>query len=376
MTLDNATLSTPSTSAPLHSSIGRGTYLAMHAVSTVVPLGVGMALYGWRGAGLLATVVLSAIAACRIWRRIGRRGPILRTGNIAGLSLLLAMMLPAHLFSTGAADIPADWPLLPAAGLLLVMISWLLNGLGSGRIHPVLVTYLLLFAVFHGILTPHYVLRFDHLFLGDVLKAAPAASPMVDQPWYQGSTDTSNNEAVYSEPTARQLADYTRSANMPPLENLIVAGEPGPLGISSAMAVVLGGLYLLYRGLIDFRIPLLGVICATITLLVAPVPIAADTAWHWLAFRNQALGPAAAITFVNYELTASPLLFALFFLATSPSLRPMTRRGRGVYAIALGMLSAFFQLYISVAVGPYLAVLIVSLLTPTVDKIFRRKTLV
>ena len=248
--------------------------------------------------------------------------------------------------------------------------------------HPVLVTYLLLAAAFHTLLSPHYVLRTDHLFLGDILKATPVAARIKDN-------------AVYVESAARQLEDYTsllrhaeRSSpslqvllrdQMPALENLIVAGDPGPLGISSLFAVVLGGLLLLYLGLIDFRVPLIGAISAAITLLIVPLPViiaAADTTWRWLAFRNHVLGPAAAITFVNYELAASPLLFALFFSATSPALGPMTRRGRAVYAVALGVVSALFQLYASVSVGPYLALLIVSLLTPTVDRIFRRRTLV
>ena len=64
---------------------------------------------------MLAVVVGSAVAACEIWR-VGRRGVILKAGNIAWLALLLAMMLPAHLFSFGSPDSPAAWPLLPAAG--------------------------------------------------------------------------------------------------------------------------------------------------------------------------------------------------------------------------------------------------------------------
>jgi len=397
MTTPNATVSPTSPTAPLHSGIGRRGYLVILAVSTIIPLDVGLALYGWRGACVLAAVVLSAIGGCRIWRRIGRRGLIVRTGNIAWLALLLAMMLPAHLFAFGSATGPAPWPLLPAAGLLLVIVTWLLSDQGSGRLHPVLVTYMLLYALFHSLMVPHYVLRVDHLFFGDALKATPTASPAAVQPWYllKGAATANQDDALYVTPAAQQLVDYTswlrrpeRASftlhillrdQMPPLENLIIAGEPGPLGISSALAVVLGGLYLLYRGLIDYRIPLLGVIFAAITLLIAPLPVLitpAGAAWRWLAFRDHVLGPAAAITFVNYQITASPLLFALIFLATSPALRPMTRRGRGVYAIALGVASAIFQLYVSVAIGPYLAVLIVSLLTPTVDKIFRRRTLV
>ena len=47
-----------------------------------------------------------------------------------------------------------------------------------------------------------------------------------------------------------------------------------------------------------------------------------------------------AITFVDYEVMASPVLFVAFFLATAASIRPMGRRARAGYAVTLGLLCA------------------------------------
>ena len=65
-----------------------------------------------------------------------------------------------------------------------------------------------------------------------------------------------------------------------------------------------------------------------------------------------------------------------FFLATSPSVRPMSRRARTIFAILVGATTVIFQLYVTVSLGPYLALLGVSLLTPTLDKFFRPRTIV
>jgi Na+-translocating ferredoxin:NAD+ oxidoreductase RnfD subunit len=92
--------------------------------------------------------------------------------------------------------------------------------------------------------------------------------------------------------------------------------------------------------------------------------------------RAHSVGPALAITFANYEVMASPLLFCAFFLATAPSVRPMARRARTIYALLIGTFAAIFQLYVSVSIGPYLALLAVSLATPTLDKLFPPRTLV
>ena len=73
---------------------------------------------------------------------------------------------------------------------------------------------------------------------------------------------------------------------------------------------------------------------------------------------------------------ASPLLFTALFLAPDPSIRPLTRRARMVYAITAGLLTAPAVLYVSVSVGPYLALFAASLLTPALDRWFRQKPLV
>jgi hypothetical protein len=108
---------------------------------------------------------------------------------------------------------------------------------------------------------------------------------------------------------------------------------------SILVQVIVGGLFLMYHGLIDYRIPLIILAMTLICLLVFPVPVVIrETApeWRWLAFRMPEVGWPLATTFANYEIMASPLLFMAFFLATSPSVRPMSRRARTIFAVLVG----------------------------------------
>jgi len=98
--------------------------------------------------------------------------------------------------------------------------------------------------------------------------------------------------------------------------------------------------------------------------------------WRWAVGHVRGIGWSMGGTFANYEILAAPLLFTAFFLATSPSTRPMTRRGRVIYSVMIGVLAAVFQLYVSVAFGSYLALMSASLLTPTRDKWLRPRPLV
>jgi Na+-translocating ferredoxin:NAD+ oxidoreductase RnfD subunit len=381
----------PSSAIPLsHSGIGVGSFYAMHLLGIILPLAAGLLLYGWRAAIVLAGVLASTLLTVAIWRQIGTRGHQLRYSHAAWLALLLGMMLPAHLATQlpdGKGRIP--WLILPAAGVTLAIIMWVVGGLGTGRIHPTVVAFLLIAGLFGDMLTPRYVLRKDHIFTGDILKVSPddQRTGRADN-WFARKYDTPG-DAERADPAATALIDYTSGRehpargwlpiqgllrdSMPPLEDLIVGGQPGPIGVSSRLTVIVGGLFLLYRGLIDIRIPMVICVVQFLALLVLPIPsvIANHAQWRWFALRDPAVGAATAVTLANYELMASPALFMAFFIATSPSIRPMAHRPRVIFAAMIGLLSALLQLYVSVDFGPYIALLLVCLLTPSLDWFFR-----
>ena len=379
-----------------HSGLGVAQYYAMHFLAALFPLTAGVMLSGWRAAWAVAIVLVSAAGAVIVWRRVGTLGHQLRLGHTLWLALLLALMLPAHLVSVrpGASG-TVGWPLLVVAGVMLVILLWALGGLGAGRVHPVLVTYLLLSVLFADVLAPTCALQRNRVVTGDVLDCAPthaqagSGEPWVRRPLVRGY------DAVHTPSVSDRLIAYTRgsersergllrlqgliSERLPPLEDLVVGGQAAPIGTGSAVAVIVGGLFLLYRGLIDPRVPLLVFACAYAAFLVLPVParIAGESAqWSWLVVREVDVDWATALTFVHYQLMASPLLFAALFIATGPAIRPITRRARVVYAVLAGLLCAPAQLYISVSSGPYLAVFAASLLTPLLDRWFAPKPLV
>jgi len=380
-----------------HSGLSINRFIGMHVTAALLPLVAGLLLYGWRALGATLLVVAGTAIGVALWRNIGSRGSNLRYSHALWLGLLLAFTLPAHLLTERffyASDHWVSWPVYPAAGLLLAACIWLLGDIGSGRIHPVLIAQLLLTAAFHPLLLPISVLQPNKLFIGDLSDVGekPRAIVFADS-WFK-SPPIHGQDAIRVEPPSAKLSVYTTGLQrpdrglliiesflrdrMPAMEDLVIGGQPGPIGASSAVAVIVGGLFLLYRGLIDFRIPVLIVIAAFITFLILPIPTTiteTSVQWHWFAFRQHGVGRAMAVTFANYELLASPLLFTAFFLATSPAVRPMARRARVVFAMLVGIVTAIVQLYFSVAIGPYVALLLVSLLTPTFDKWLRPRTL-
>lgn len=372
------------------------------------PAVTGLLLFGWRALAMLLLMLPVSIAAFMIWRRIGSRGRQLHLSHTLWLTLLLWLMLPAHLLGGPTIAKAGAWAIPICASILLVMTIWLLGGVGAGRIHPVLVTFLLLVAAFDQLMSPVAVLQRQRLFSGDLARAAPPSPPAhaYMKEGYLKTPPVPNADALLIEPASARLLAFTSGQKrpgrswltlesllrdeMPPLEDLIIGGQPGPIGATCAVSIIIGGLFLLYRGIIDFRVPVCVFAGALVALLTLPIPVLIrddGPQWHWLAFRVhpfvtgagspfETIGWAKMVTFANYEIMIGPMALTAFFLATAPTLRPMARRARVIYGLLVGIAAAGMQLYVSISFGPYLALLIVSLLTPLLDRMFRQHPLV
>jgi Na+-translocating ferredoxin:NAD+ oxidoreductase RnfD subunit len=391
----------PSHGAPLrllHSGIDVDQFFATHLRSAFFPMAAGFAFYGWRAMLVVGGVMGSAAIALLLWRRVGARGAELRFTHGLWMAALLAMAMPAHLAATETSGRPTHpWPLIPAAGIALAGMLWLFARSGSSRVHPVAVVFLLIASLFSVTLQPRSVLQRGRIFTGDVLDVPSVEPPRyapIKESWME-APPLRGVDAILTRTAAVPLRDFTRGQaqlehgwltldevireRLPPLEDLILGGQPGMIGASSAIAVIMGGLFLLYRGMIDYRVPLLIVVAAFATFLIAPIPVVITgnvPRWQWFAVTQPRIDWSWAITFANYELMAGPLLFVATFLATAPGVRPMTKGARAIYAILVGVIAAVAQLYLSVSFGPYLALVLASPLTPLLDRWVRPRPLV
>jgi electron transport complex protein RnfD len=375
-----------------HTGFNVARYHITHVFGGLFPLLAGVLVFGWRAVLSVAIVLVVTLAAGLVWRRIGTWGHPLRPTQLLWFALVLALMLPAELLRSTPHDSP--WALLPCAALMMVMLSWAGGGIGSGRFHPAVVVYLLLALLYAPEMKSDLVLQRHRLLAGDLLSAPDAEEPKAPQFAWRYRTILPDQDSLRVEPAAQSLQEFTRSErspggarlsletvlrdHVPPLEDLVLGAAPGGIGVTSAVAVIIGGLFLLYRGLIDFRIPLLITAAAWVALLVLPIPAGIHDRhdWRWLPGHAQGVGWAMGVTLANYEMLASPLLFTAFFLAGSPNIRPLSRKGRVIYASLIGVLAAAFQLYLSVSLGSYLALLLVGLMTPFLDRCMGSRALV
>lgn len=356
----------------------------------ILPFIAALGLFGWRVGATALLVLLGTLMGRAMLGQLHSWAAAPERLSLTAYALLITLYFPATLFDIdqGLFDDNAHWPALMGAGLLLALCAWIIRRSGTARFHPVPCT-LLLIALMGGtgLLETHRVLQREDIFVGDVLGPALPRSTATAEPWY-GATPVEKRMVWEVSPTAAErLSDYLRgvapvgrpaqtiprlvSDDLPPLEDLVIGGHPARAGCASAVAVMIAGLFIVYRGIVPFRVPLLMLAACYATLMIVPLPAVVghdEVMRRWLMPFNHRVGWAMGITLIHYILAASPILLTTLMLAVLPGVRPIGLRASVVFALIYGVLCGVCTAFISFHYGAILALALTQLLTPTLDR--------
>ncbi len=356
------------------------------------PLLTGIALFGWRAAILIALVILGAQIARWILSRLLSWPAKLSCLSISVNAGLVAMFLPAQLVDI---DINLNgkhalWPIPIAIGMSLTILTWLIARMNTSRISAVVLASMISILMSGQYVHTDRVLQRDHVFRGNLLdeRIASRLTSSTD-PWLAAPV-IKQAAVLHMDASSSQINEYLNlrtdgtprtmtisrliSEYLPPMEDLVIGGQPALLGMGSILTITIGGLLLVYRGMVAFRVPVLMIFVVYLTLLICPVPVIVspeENIRRWLAGSDPRVGWSTGITFNNYVLFSSSALAVTFYLACRPGIRPYRGTAAIVFAILFGILCGLSILYISVDYGPLLALLVAQLIAPTFDRRFR-----
>ena len=136
------------------------------------------------------------------------------------------------------------------------------------------------------------------------------------------------------------------------ISNMLIGNIGGCIGETSAVLIILGGLYLMYKGIINYVIPTFYICTVAILMFI-------------LGGFN--------FTFVIYELLAGGLMLGAFFMLTDYTTSPMTKKGQIIYAVLAGLITTVIRLYGGYPEGVSYSILLVNIMTPLIDKYTKTK---
>ncbi len=258
----------------------------------------------------VAVSVLACVAFEYLYETLMKKPITIADWSAVVTGVLLAFNVPASL---------PLWQLVVGAAFSIVVVKQLFGGIGLNFANPALVGRIVLSISYAG---------------------AMAA--------YSFPSKTISGDVVAS---ATPLAIYANGAGTTPnLVDMFVGTTGGVLGETSAIALILGFVYLV------------------VTKVISPiVPVAYVSTVAVLALL---LGMNPAV----YVLGGGLLLGAIF-MATDYTTTPYTAKGKLVYGICLGILTVIIRRWGSMAEGVSYAILLMNLVLPYVNKLTRQRPL-
>jgi electron transport complex protein RnfD len=290
------------------------------------------------GLNVIITVAIAVIFACFsevIARKLFGKKPSLSDGSAIVTGVLLAFTLPAT---------TPWWMVVVGSFVAIVIAKEVFGGLGANIFNPALIGRAFLMASWTVPMTTWVKpLWWQATSFVDILQGK------LDTGFKLISLTSGKLDAITSPtPLALVKPGLKVAETLPTYTNLFFGNIGGSLGETSALALLIGGLYLLYKGHITWHIPVSYI--ATVGVLMAL--LGHDPFYHILA---------------------GGLILGAFFMATDWVTSPITNRGRVIFGIGAGVLVVAIRLWGGYPEGVAYSILLMNAATPLIDKYVKPK---
>ncbi len=296
----------------------------------VPPLLLSVFVFGIQTLLITLVSVVSCVAVEAISQKLLGRPISVRDGSAVITGMLLAFVIP-----------PGVSPLLPILGAVMAIYigKHILGGIGYNIFNPALLGRSFLLATFPVAMTSAWlpplkdIAIFSHI--GGAVNAVTTATPL--------AVMKEQGMAAFTELFGSGASLYT---------SFFLGWRPGSIGETSGFLLVLGGLYLLYRGYISWHIP---------------VSVLASIAFFSWIFGGETYfsgDPLLAI------LSGGALLGA-FYMANDYVTCPTNKVSQLVYGLGIGALTVMIRLKGGYPEGICYAILLMNPLSPVLDGWFK-----
>ena len=288
-----------------HLRSGASTRRIMQEVClALAPAGIaGIVLFGAHAAALIAASVITCVLSEFIYQKLAKEKTTIGDWSAVVTGLLLAYNLPAN---------APIWLAVVGGVIAIVLVKQMFGGIGSNFMNPALTARAILFVSWSSLMSSYPQTTF-------AVDATSSATPL----------------ALMG---AGSVADVN-------LWNLVIGNCSGVLGETCKLAIIAGGVYMLIRRIIEWRIP--------VTFI--------GTVFLCYLLKD---GAEMAV----YQIFAGGLMLGAFFMATDYATSPVTGIGKLIMGVGCGILLFVIRAYASYPEGCSFAILFMNVVTPLIDK--------
>mgnify|MGYP000187887920 FL=1 len=268
---------------------------------------MGIYVFGLNALVIMVLSIASAMFFEYLYQKLMKKPITVTDLSAAVTGLLLAMNMPAS---------APYWMPIVGSAFAIIIAKQLFGGLGQNFINPALAARAFLLASY------------------------PTAMTTWPAP-------TGVDAVTVATPLALLKAGEITTATSGDMMNALVGTVGGCIGETSAIALIIGGVYLIVRHVISWRIPV--VYIATVFILTA------------LIGRN-------GVRIPQYEIFVGGLMLGAFFMATDYASSPVTPLGQIIMALGCGLLTTLIRIFGGYPEGVSYSILIMNLCVPLIDR--------
>ena len=260
----------------------------------------GIYNFGYRALILILVTIASCVASEWIFNKIVHKKQTINDLSAVVTGLLLALNLPATL---------PWWEAVLGGVFAIVVVKCMFGGLGQNFMNPALGARCFLLIAF----------------------AANMTNFTIDS--YTGATP---------------LAEM-RNGDPVNTMDMLIGRTAGTIGETSAIAILIGAIFLILMGVIDLRIPASYIITFIVFMLLFS-------------------GHGADWTYITAQLCGGGLMLGAFFMATDYVTSPITPMGQIIFGICCGIFTGLFRCFGANAEGVSFAIILSNILVPMIEK--------
>ena len=264
----------------------------------------GVVIFGLRALLVVATCVLASVVSEFLFNIIVKKNQTIFDLSAIVTGLILGLNLRA--------DAPV-WQCIVGSVFAIIVVKCLFGGLGQNFANPAVTARVFLLICFSNTL-------------------AGGARPII----------SSNPDLVAG---ATPLAVIAEGGELPALKDMFLGLRGGAIGEACILAIALGFIYLVARGVINFEIPVIMVG----SVFVLSLLVGGDA------------------TVALYQILSGGLVFGAVFMATDYVTTPITRTGKMIFALGCGLITFLIRQYGGYPEGVSFAILFMNILTPYIE---------
>lgn len=286
--------------------------IMLDVIIALIPAAIAsVVFFGIRSLLVICVCIATCMLSEFLFEKLCKRENTVLDLSSAVTGMILAFNLPV--------TIPL-WQAIFGSVVAIIVVKQLFGGIGQNFANPAIVARIVMMTAFSGTMTAW---------------VAPNAV----------------NKAVDALSTATPLVAESKGETPPSYLTLLLGTHAGCIGETCAAALILGGLYLILRGVISWHTP---------AAFIAVV-----------AIMSFICGKDAL-----YQVLSGGLLLGAFFMATDYSTTPSTKWGKIIFGIGCGLITILIRFWGNLPEGVSFSILLMNILTPYISKLTQNKPLV